>query len=98
MDRFTGSTIAVALLLAAAPMTSASAAMSNTQNAPNAPAARSGSSEQAISKAQAKKEIELDGYQNVQNLHKGKGGWVASAKESGKQVSVLVSQSGVKKM
>ena len=95
MDRFTRPTIAVTLLLAAAPMTSAAAATSSSQNVP---AARSGSSEQMISKAQAKKEIEMDGYQNVQNLHKGKGGWVASANESGKQVSVLVNQSGVRKM
>lgn len=95
MDRFTYSAIAVTLLLAAAPMTPAAAAMSSSQKAP---AARSGSSEQMISKAQAKKDIEMDGYKNVQNLHQGKGGWVASAKEGGKQVSVLVNQSGVQKM
>jgi len=39
----------------------------------------------------------MDGYANVQNLHKGKGGWIASATEGGKQVSVLVNQGGVRR-
>jgi ABC-type phosphate transport system substrate-binding protein len=56
--------------------------------------ARSGSSTAGISKTQAMKEIQLDGYTNVQDLHKAKGGWMANAMEGGKQVSLRVDNRG----
>jgi hypothetical protein len=48
----------------------------------------------AISEAQAKKEITLDGYTQVRDLHKVSNGWTAEAKEGGKTVSVLADNRG----
>ena len=50
-----------------------------------------------ISEAQARKDITLDGYTNVQNLHKTAQGWTASAQESGKPVTVLDNHGDVMK-
>lgn len=47
-----------------------------------------------ISEAQARKEITLDGYSDVRNLHKVANGWAASAKEGNKSVSVLADDRG----
>ena len=48
----------------------------------------------AITETQARNEITLDGYRNVQDLHKVKNGWVATAMEGGKSVSVLADNRG----
>lgn len=48
----------------------------------------------AITEAQAKTEIALDGYSDVRDLRKVANGWVASAKEGGKSVSVLADNNG----
>jgi len=79
--------IAAALVVAAAPLAVAATSHSGTT-------AGSGSSTPGISKTQAMKEIQLDGYTNVQDLHKAKGGWAANAMESGKQVSLRVDNRG----
>lgn len=50
-----------------------------------------------ITKAQATKEIQLDGYTKVQDLQQQKNGWSAKAMEGGKQVSLLVTGEGVRK-
>jgi ABC-type phosphate transport system substrate-binding protein len=50
-----------------------------------------------ITKAGAMKEIQLDGYTNVQDLQQQKKGWSAKAMEGGKQVSLLVTSQGVRK-
>jgi hypothetical protein len=47
---------------------------------------------------QAKKEIELDGYKQVQDLQKKKGGWTATAMEGQQRVSLLVDNRGVEKI
>jgi len=36
------------------------------------------------------REIQIDGYTDVQNLHKTSKGWMAKAKEGNHQVSLLV--------
>ena len=55
-------------------------------------------SKTAINQAQARKDIELDGYTKIENLHQGKNGWVATASEDGKPVQVEVNSMGVKKL
>jgi hypothetical protein len=51
-------------------------------------------SSHAITEAQAKKEITLDGYADVRDLHKVANGWMATAKEGNKQVKVLADGHG----
>jgi hypothetical protein len=48
----------------------------------------------AITEAQARNEITLDGYRDVRDMHKVRDGWVASAKEGDKSVSVLADNHG----
>jgi hypothetical protein len=48
----------------------------------------------AITEAQAKNEITLDGYRDVRDLHKVANGWVANAKEGNASVSVLADNHG----
>jgi hypothetical protein len=52
------------------------------------------SGSRAITEAQARKEITLDGYRDVRDLHKVADGWVASVKEGDKSVSVLADNHG----
>jgi hypothetical protein len=47
-----------------------------------------------IDEAQAKREIELDGYTNVQDVKKSQAGWTATAKEGDHSVTVLVDELG----
>jgi hypothetical protein len=47
-----------------------------------------------LSKAQAQKEIEFDGYTQVQNLHQQKDGWSATALEGQQRVSLMVDRRG----
>jgi hypothetical protein len=47
-----------------------------------------------LSKAQAQKEIEFDGYTQVQNLHQQKDGWTATALEGQRRVSLMVDRRG----
>jgi len=56
--------------------------------------ARSGSSTPGINKTEAMKEIQTDGYTNVKDLRKEKGGWTATAMEGGKPVSLRVDNLG----
>jgi hypothetical protein len=51
-----------------------------------------------LTEAQAKTDIELDGYTKVGNLHQDKNGWTASAQEDGKPVTLTVDDIGVKKL
>lgn len=53
-------------------------------------AARSGSSVAPVTKAQAIREIQMDGYTNVQDVRAEKGGWAAKAQEGGNPVSLSV--------
>lgn len=48
----------------------------------------------AITEAQARNEITLDGYRDVRDLHKVSKGWVATAKEGSATVSVLADNRG----
>ncbi len=48
----------------------------------------------AITEAQAKKEITLDGYKDVRDLHKVADGWAAKAKEGNNSVSVIADNRG----
>ncbi len=52
------------------------------------------SGSRAITEAQARKEITLDGYSDVRDLHKVADGWMASAKEGGTSVSVIADNNG----
>jgi ABC-type phosphate transport system substrate-binding protein len=52
------------------------------------------SSSHAITEAQAKKEITLDGYTDVSDLHKVANGWAAKAKEGKTAVSVIADNRG----
>jgi len=47
-----------------------------------------------ISMAQAKREILGDGYTGIGNLHQTKAGWEATAMESGKPITLLVTRQG----
>jgi hypothetical protein len=47
-----------------------------------------------ITMERAKHEIEGDGYTGVAHLHQTNAGWEATARESGKPVTVLVTKSG----
>ncbi|HEX6840044.1 MAG TPA: hypothetical protein VF113_00895 [Stellaceae bacterium] len=79
--------IAVALVVVATPL-----ALAATGH--NGAMARSGSSTPGISKAEAMKEIQTDGYTNVKDLRKQKGAWTATAMEGGKPVSLRVDTLG----
>jgi hypothetical protein len=48
----------------------------------------------SITAAQARNEITLDGYSDVRDLHKVTDGWMASAKEGSKAVSVIADNNG----
>jgi hypothetical protein len=52
----------------------------------------------ALSEAQARNDIQFDGYTNVTDLHQAKNGWTASAQEDGKPVKLMVNDMGVKKL
>jgi hypothetical protein len=52
----------------------------------------------ALTEAQARNDIQLDGYTNVTDLHQGKSGWTANAQEDGKPVKLVVNDMGVKKL
>jgi ABC-type phosphate transport system substrate-binding protein len=75
-------TAAVIALVAALPLAAAAATASSTAH---------------ITKAQAMKDIQLDGYTNVQDLTQQKSGWTAKAMEGGKPVSLFVNDLGVRK-
>lgn len=55
-------------------------------------------SHKALTEAQARTDIELDGYTKVGNLHQGKNGWTATAQEAGQPVKLMVDELGVKKI
>jgi hypothetical protein len=60
--------------------------------------ARSSAIAAPLGERQAMHEITQDGYTNVRDLRKGRGGWTAKAKEGGKQISLSVdSVLGVRK-
>jgi hypothetical protein len=80
---------AVAALVVAVPLAAVAATKSDSTSATSR-AAR-------ITEAQAIKDIQLDGYTNVQDLRQQKNGWAAKAKEGGTQVSLLVNDLGVRK-
>jgi hypothetical protein len=52
----------------------------------------------ALTEAQAKTDIELDGYAKIENLHQANNGWMANATEDGKPVTLIVNDLGVKKL
>ncbi len=51
-----------------------------------------------LTEAQARQEIQLDGYSHVTKLHQAKNGWTATAQEGGKTVKLLVNAIGVSKV
>ena len=87
MTKSTISSIAAALVVVATPLAVAATSHSGTT-------ARSGSSTAGLSKAEAMKEIQTDGYTNVKDLRQEKGAWTASAMEGGKPVSLRVDNLG----
>jgi hypothetical protein len=86
MIKLTTSATAAAFVVAASSL--AFAATNHTGTA------RSGSSTAGINKTQAINEIQTDGYTNVQDLRKNKGGWTATAREGGKPVSLHIDSLG----
>ena len=81
------SSIAAALVVVATPLAVAATSHSGTT-------ARSGSSTPGITKTQAMKEIQTDGYTSVKDLRKEKGAWTATAMEGGKPVSLHIDNLG----
>jgi ABC-type phosphate transport system substrate-binding protein len=79
------------------PWTTAALATALVAALPLAAAATTASPAARITKTQATKDIQLDGYTNVQDLQQQKNGWTAKAMEGGKQVSLLVNGQGVRK-
>ena len=95
MNAFRTSSIALGLLLVASPLS-----LANAAGAQDAASARQTESHAAatkvghISKQQALKEIQLDGYTDVQDLRRSGNAWTAKAKEGNRQVSLLVDDRG----
>lgn len=87
MNKLTTSATAAAFVLAASSL--AFAATDHT-----GATTRARVSNGAINKTQAMKEIQTDGYTNVQDLRKDKSGWTAAAMESGKPVSLHIDSLG----
>jgi hypothetical protein len=87
MAKSTISSIAAALIVVTTPLAVAATSHNGTT-------ARSGSSTAGITKAEATKEIQTDGYTNVKDLRKEKGAWTARAMEGGKPVSLRVDSMG----
>jgi hypothetical protein len=81
-------TLACAATIALAPAV-AMAATTNTAGT---------SKHKALTEAQARNDIQLDGYTNITDLHQGKTGWMANAQEDGKPVKLMVNDMGVKKI
>jgi hypothetical protein len=79
MTRMTMPILTAALLLGGLSATHAAAAAAGTRG---------------ITEAQARNEISLDGYRDVRDLHKVADGWMASAKEGDKSVSVIADNNG----
>jgi hypothetical protein len=88
MNGFTTSSIALGILLLASPL--ALAHEGHAQNAARESRSQASSQSSGISQQQAMREIQIDGYTDVQNLHKTSKGWMAKAKEGNHQVSLLV--------
>jgi len=86
MIKLTTSAAAAAFVVAASSLAFAATNHAGT--------ARSGSSTAGINKTQAMNEIQTDGYTNVQDLRKNKGGWTATAQEGGKPVSLHIDSLG----
>jgi hypothetical protein len=94
MNAFKTSSIALGMLLLASPF-----ALAHAGSAQHIPSARQTESHTSslgpgITQEQAMREIQLDGYTDVQNLHKTSKGWTAKAKEGNHQVSLLVDDHG----
>jgi hypothetical protein len=88
MNGFTTSSIALGMLLLASPLALAGGA----QNIPSARQTQSQASSQGsgVTQEQARREIQIDGYTDVRNLHKTSKGWMAKAKEGDHEVTLLV--------
>jgi len=56
--------------------------------------ASSGTSTEVTDQAQVKRQLEQQGYINVQDIRKDRTGWIAKAKKGGEQVTVNIDSSG----
>jgi hypothetical protein len=95
MTPFRTSAVAFVLLLGASPLALANGIGANAGSS-SMPSSHQGTASPggSISQSQAMKEIQLDGYTNVQDLHKAANGWTAKAAEGGKPITVMVDNSG----
>jgi len=88
MNALTTSSIALGLLLAASPL--ALANEGHAQSTAKETQSHASSPSQGITQQQAMRDIQIDGYTDVQNLHKTSKGWMAKAKEGDHEVTLLV--------